>query len=65
MNLPVNKHLALVKHICRIMGKSVLAYGETAGQIVQALPDSDYKYVYALIYNNKRNELINYLSKFI
>jgi hypothetical protein len=36
--------------------------GETAGQIVEALPDNDYSYLYALILNNKRDELRNHIK---
>ena len=58
MDLPVNKHSALVNHITRLTG----IRGETAGQIVEAIEEAHYRYLYALIINNKRDELRNFIK---
>jgi hypothetical protein len=64
MNLPVTKHAALVEHICRTLGENSLIFGETAGEIIKRLPESDYKWLYAMIFNNRRTELKNYLQRY-
>lgn len=66
MQLPTTKHSALISHICRMMGKDPLSYGETAGKIIKVLPDNEveYRYIYALIINKKRDELRNYLKDY-
>jgi len=60
MNLPLTKHTALISHITRMTRIN----GETASKIIEAMPDNDYSYLYALIINNKRDELKQHIKPY-
>lgn len=47
-----------------MLKKDPLLYGETAGQIINLIPQNDYDYLYALIFNNKRDEFCNYIKDY-
>lgn len=61
MELPLNKYNALAGHIKRMTGVD----GDTADQIISAIPETDYSYLYALILNNNRSEMKNHLKDYL
>lgn len=61
MNLPPSKYNALAGHIIRMTGAS----GDTADHLINALPEHDYSYLYALILNNKHDEMKSYLKDYL